>query len=84
MAKKTSANMGLYLVKPEVKPGVVWPSTPKDAKPTESQYAYFARKYMAASIMYIAVAYHKLIMAHIDEKNPLKDISLLENRATPR
>ena len=48
MAKKTSANMGLYLVKPEVKPGVVWPSIPKDAKPTESQYAYFARKYMAA------------------------------------
>ena len=48
MAKKTSANMGLYPVKPEVKPGVVWPSIPKDAKPTESQYAYFARKYMAA------------------------------------
>ena len=47
MAKKTSANMGLYLVKPEVKPGVVWPSFPKDAKPSESQYAYFARKYMA-------------------------------------
>ena len=23
-------------------------SIPKDAKPTESQYAYFARKYMAA------------------------------------
>ena len=44
MAKKTSANMGLYLVKPEVKPGVVWPSFPKDA----SQYAYFARKYIAA------------------------------------
>ena len=48
MAKKTSGNIGLYLVKPEVKPGVVWPSIPKDAKPTESQYAYFARKYMAA------------------------------------
>ena len=48
MAKKTSANMGLYLVKPEVKPGVGWPSIPKDAKPTESQYSYFARKYMAA------------------------------------
>ena len=40
--------MGLYLVKPEVKPGIVWPSIPKDAKSTESQYAYFARKYMAA------------------------------------
>ena len=39
--------MGFYLVKPEVKPGVVWPSFPKDAKPLESQYAYFARKYMA-------------------------------------
>ena len=50
MAKKTSANMGLYPVKPEVKPGVVWPSIPKDAKPTESQYAYFARKYMAPNI----------------------------------
>ena len=47
MAKKTFANRGLYLVKPEVKPGIVWPSIPKDAKPTESQYAYFARKYMA-------------------------------------
>ena len=48
MAKKISGNMGLYLEKPEVKPGVVWLSIPKDAKPTESQYAYFARKYMAA------------------------------------
>jgi len=38
--------MGLYLVKPEVKPGVVWPSIPKNTKPTESQYAYFAQKYM--------------------------------------
>ena len=46
MAKKSSHSLGLYLVKPEVKPGVVWPSIPKDAKPTESQYAYFARKYM--------------------------------------
>ena len=46
MGKKSPANLGLYLVKPEVKPGVVWPSIPKDAKPTESKYAYFARKYM--------------------------------------
>lgn len=46
MAKKTSDNLGLYIVKPEVKPGVGWPSIPKDAKPTESQYAYLARKYM--------------------------------------
>ncbi len=48
MAKKASADMGFYLVNPEVKPGVVWPLTPTDAKPSESQYAYFARKYMAA------------------------------------
>ena len=45
MAKKTSRNLGLYLVKPEVKPGLVCP-VPKDAKPTESQKAYYARKYM--------------------------------------
>ena len=45
MTKKTSANLGLYLVKPEVKPGLVCP-VPKDAKPTESQKAYHARKYM--------------------------------------
>ena len=44
MAKKKPGNMGLY----RVKLGVDWPSIPKDAKPTESQYAYFARKYMAA------------------------------------
>ena len=48
MEQKTSANMSPYLVKPEVKPEVVWPSIPKDAKPTESQYAYFASKHMAA------------------------------------
>ena len=45
MTKKTSAGMGLYLVKPEVKPGLVCP-IPEDAKPTESQKAYYARKYM--------------------------------------
>ena len=45
MTKKTPAHMGLYLVKPEVKPGLVCP-VPKDAKPTESQKAYYARKYM--------------------------------------
>ena len=45
MTKKTSTNMGLYLVKPEVKPGLVCP-VPQDAKPTESQKAYYARKYM--------------------------------------
>ena len=44
MERKTSGNLDLYLLKP----GVVCPSIPKDAKPTESQYAYFARKYMAA------------------------------------
>ncbi len=43
--KKIPANMGLYLVKPEVKPGLVCP-VPKDAKSTESQKAYYARKYM--------------------------------------
>ena len=48
MEKKTSSTTSLYLVKPEVKPGVAWPAIPKDAKPSESQYAYFARKYMAA------------------------------------
>jgi hypothetical protein len=45
MTKKTSAGMGFYLVKPEVKPGLVYP-IPEDAKPTESQKAYYARKYM--------------------------------------
>lgn len=50
MTKKTPANMGLYPVKPEAKPGVNWPSIPKDAKPTESQYAYYVRKYMAAQV----------------------------------
>ncbi len=46
MAKTSRDSLGLYLVKPKGKPSVVWPSIPKDAKPTESQYAYFARKYM--------------------------------------
>ena len=46
MAEKSLGSLGLYLVKPELKSGVVWPSIPKDARPTESQYAYFARKYM--------------------------------------
>ena len=45
MTEKTSAKMGLYLVKPEAKPGLVCP-VPKDARPTESQKAYYARKYM--------------------------------------
>ena len=45
MTKKTSVNLGLYLVKPEVKPGLACP-VPKDAKPSECQKAYFARKYM--------------------------------------
>ena len=45
MAKKTSANLGLYLVKPEAKPGLTCP-VPKDARPNESQKAYYARKYM--------------------------------------
>ena len=45
MTRKQTVGMGLYLVKPEVKPGLVCP-IPKDAKPTESQKAYYARKYM--------------------------------------
>ena len=45
MNRGTSPNLGLYLVKPEVKPGLVCP-VPKDAKPSESQKAYYARKYM--------------------------------------
>ena len=48
MKKKTEAKLGLYLVTPERKPGIVWPSIPKDAQPGESQYCYFARKYMEA------------------------------------
>ena len=45
MKRDTPADLGLYLVKPEVKPGLACP-VPKDAKPTESQKAYYARKYM--------------------------------------
>ena len=45
MAKKTPTNLGLYLVKPEVKPGLACP-VPKDVKPSECQKAYFVRKYM--------------------------------------
>ena len=46
MTKKAGAKLGLYLVTPERKPGIVWPSIPKDAVPGESQYCYYARKYM--------------------------------------
>ena len=46
MTKKAEAKLGLYLVTPERKPGIVWPSIPKDALPGESQYCYYARKYM--------------------------------------
>ena len=46
MTKKAEAKLGLYLVTPERKPGIVWPSIPKDAPPGESQYFYYARKYM--------------------------------------
>ena len=45
MAKKTSGNLGLYLVKPEAKPGLAF-HVPKDAKPSECQKAYYVRKYM--------------------------------------
>ena len=45
-AKKTAAKMGLYLVSPEQKPGIKWPSIPSDALPDEGQYSYYARRYM--------------------------------------
>ena len=45
MTRKPPAHIGLYLVKPEIKPGLVCP-VPKDAKPSECQKAYYARKYM--------------------------------------
>ena len=45
MVKKKSANLGLYLVKPEVKPGLACP-VPADVKPSECQKAYYVRKYM--------------------------------------
>ena len=48
MAKKTVAKLGLYLVSPEQKPGIKWPTRPKDALPEEGQYTYYARKYMEA------------------------------------
>ena len=45
-AKKTAAKMGLYIVSPEQKPGIKWPSVPSDALPDEGQYSYYARRYM--------------------------------------
>ena len=45
MAKKAAAHLGLYLVKPEIKPGLACP-VPKDVKPSECQKAYYVRKYM--------------------------------------
>ncbi len=47
-AKKTAAKMGLYLVSPEQKPAIKWPTRPTDALPQEGQYSYYARKYMGA------------------------------------
>ena len=47
-AKKTAARTGLYLVSPEQKPGIKWPTRPKDALPGEGQYSYYARKFMEA------------------------------------
>ncbi len=38
--------MGLYLVSPEQKPGIKWPSIPSDALPDEGQYSYYARRYL--------------------------------------
>ena len=45
MAKKTPRSSTLYLVKPEVKPGLACP-VPKDVKPFECQKAYYVRKYL--------------------------------------
>ena len=45
MDKKSSNSLGLYIVKPEVKPGLTCP-VPKDVKPSECQKAYYVRKYM--------------------------------------
>ena len=47
-AKKTAARTGLYLVSPEQKPGIKWPTRPKDAVPDEGQYSYCGRKFMEA------------------------------------
>ena len=47
-AKKTAAKMGLYLVSPEQKPEIKWPTRPKDSLPEEGHYSYYARKYMEA------------------------------------
>ena len=47
-AKKTAAKMGLYLVSPEQKPGIKWPTRPKDALPDEGHCSYYVRKYMEA------------------------------------
>ena len=46
--KKALGKMGFYLVSPEQKPGIKWPTRPKDALPDEGQYSYYARKYMEA------------------------------------
>ena len=43
---KAEAKLGLYLVIPERKPEIEWPSIPKDVLPWESQYCYYIRKYM--------------------------------------
>ena len=47
-AKKTAVKMGFYLVSPEQKPGIKWPTRPKDALPDEGRYGYYAQKYMEA------------------------------------
>ena len=46
MTKKAEAKLGLYMVTPERKPEILWPSIPEDALPGESQYCYYARKYL--------------------------------------
>ena len=46
--KKALGKLGLYLVSPERKPGIKWPTRPKDALPDEGQYSYYVRNYMEA------------------------------------
>lgn len=47
-AKKTATEIGLNVGTPRRKLGIVRPSISKDARPEESKYNYYARKYMEA------------------------------------
>ena len=63
MTKKAESKLGLYLVTPERKPGIVWPSIPKDTLAGENQYCYHARKYMEAQ----AANINARVQAEIDD-----------------